>query len=58
MTERVSVNYMLVLFYERTSASGDVALWKTEFKEDVSLIGLSHADEGNPISMVFENFGV
>ena len=58
LTERVSVNYMLVLFYERTSAAGDVALWKTQFKDDVSLIGLSHADEGNPISAVFENFGV
>ena len=58
LTESVSVNYMLVLFYERTSNKDDVTLWKTQFKDAVSLIGLSHADEGNPISMVFDNFGV
>lgn len=58
LTERVSVNYMLVLFYQRTSNAEDVKLWKTQFKDDVSLIGLSHADEGNPISIVFDSFGV
>ena len=58
LTERVSVNYMLVLFYQRNSDTEDVALWKTQFKDDVSLIGLSHADEGNPISTVFDTFGI
>ena len=58
IAERISINYLLVQLYDSNITPEELMDFKLEFKEDVSLLKLTHSREGGNIIDLFSSWGL
>lgn len=58
IAERISINYLLVQLYDSNIYPEELMDFKLEFKEDVSLLKLTHSREGGNIIDLFSSWGL